>query len=269
MSEVAAATVLLHEEAGLRSPSGLVYDEGTQTVTIVDMGNRRLLCFDLKKRGLSSVCPAVPGWRPLAAAMAAGGLAVTDVESNDIWIRRKERWRKAIASEGLAPPLHLPGSIAGDRLGNWYFTDFHNNRICMQKDGRSSVLEEIDCVKPYGLCLWKERLYVTDTGRGRILCCDLRHHRCRVEVKGEARFFPIAVAADSSGDLYISTARRIFLYRPSYRRLELILDAAAWERLRPEKLGHIGALACLPESGLLFTDTVRNALYHLRVDKFI
>ena len=108
MSEVAAATVLLHEEAGLRSPSGLVYDEGTQTVTIVDMGNRRLLCFDLKKRGLSSVCPAVPGWRPLAAAMAAGGLAVTDVESNDIWIRRKERWRKAIASEGLAPPLHLP-----------------------------------------------------------------------------------------------------------------------------------------------------------------
>ena len=120
----------------MRSPSGLVYDEGTQTVTIVDMGNRRLLCFGLKKRGLSSVCPAVPGWRPLAAAMAAGGLAVTDVESNDIWIRRKERWRKAIASEGLAPPLHLPGSIAGDRLGNWYFTDFHNNRICMQKDGR-------------------------------------------------------------------------------------------------------------------------------------
>lgn len=253
----------------MRSPSGLVYDEGTQTVTIVDMGNRRLLCFDLKKRGLSSVCPAVPGWRPLAAAMAAGGLAVTDVESNDIWIRRKERWRKAIASEGLAPPLHLPGSIAGDRLGNWYFTDFHNNRICMQKDGRSSVLEEIDCVKPYGLCLWKERLYVTDT-RARTNPL-LRFAASSLPGGGKRRsaFFPYCRRCRFIGRLYISTARRIFLYRSSYRRLELILDAAAWERLRPEKLGHIGALACLPESGLLFTDTVRNALYHLRVDKFI
>ena len=109
---------------------------------------------------------------------------------------------------------------------------------------------------------------MTDTACGRILCYSLKDGRCTA-LAGEtpAGFLPIAVAADEMGDLYISTVRAIYLYQRGQGRLERLLDSSLWKNLRGTKLGHIGALAALPDGALVFSDTLRNELYYLRISK--
>ena len=67
--------------------------------------------------------------------------------------------------------------------------------------------------------------------------------------------------------LYISTVRAIYLYQRGQGRLERLLDSSLWKNLRGTKLGHIGALAALPDGALVFSDTLRNELYYLRISK--
>ena len=270
MSRILDARILVCRETGLASPSGILYDGQNRNLWIVDMGNRRLVCFDQIRHGFQSFDTSPVFRRPLAITRLDGRLVVSDALDNTIWIRQTDKtWDSLVSPDELTPPLDFPGSVAADQWGNLYFTDFHHDRICRRnREGRLTVLDGIPCRQPYGIAVWDSLLFVTDTACGRILCYSLKDGRCTA-LAGEtpAGFLPIAVAADEMGDLYISTVRAIYLYQRGQGRLERLLDSSLWKNLRGTKLGHIGALAALPDGALVFSDTLRNELYYLRISK--
>lgn len=269
MNKVSSARVLIGKEAGLLCPSSLVSAAGGKRLYIVDMGNKRILGADLTSKMVEEAGKPWPPFRtPLAAAMMRGNLLVTDAEANFIWAWNGNRWRR-IPFADTPLPVRLPGSVAGGDVGWIYFTDFHNNRICRtDMMGNFTVLTQIRCEQPYGLCLWKDWLYVTDTGNGAILRYHIPTNRCSLRYQGEkGKFHPLSLAADAEGGLYIGTNRRIFRLEAGGEEPVVLVDAGIWQTFGLHKLGHIGALAPLPGGNLLFSDTVKNCIYHLRLQR--
>lgn len=141
MSRILDARILVGRETGLASPSGILYDGQNRNLWIVDMGNRRLVCFDQIRHGFQSFDTSPVFRRPLAITRLDGRLVVSDALDNTIWIRQTDKtWDSLVSPDELTPPLDFPGSVAADQWGNLYFTDFHHDRICRRnREGRLTV----------------------------------------------------------------------------------------------------------------------------------
>ena len=270
MSKIVDSHTLIDKDAGLSSPSGLICDDKNRNLWVVDMGNRRLVCFDLVRRYFLAIDVNTVFREPLAITRLGGHLVVSDALSNTIWIRQTDRtWELLVAPDALFPSLCFPGSVAADQWGNLYFTDFHHDRICCRnRAGEVSVLEGIPCRQPFGIFVWNTQLFITDTAGGRVLCYCLKGGCCTGTIEEvPPGFWPISVTADAEGDLYISTVRTIYLYRRIRGKLERLLDTTLWKSLHGTKLGHIGAMAALADGVLTFSDTLRNEVYSLHIQK--
>ena len=124
MSRILDARILVGRETGLAYPSGILYDGQNRNLWIVDMGNRRLVCFDQIRHGFQSFDTSPVFRRPLAITRLDGRLVVSDALDKTIWIRQTDKtWDSLVSPDELTPPLDFPGSVAADQWGNLYFTD--------------------------------------------------------------------------------------------------------------------------------------------------
>lgn len=247
-------------EQGLCAPSGLVFRQGE--LLVADMNNQRIA--RLTRHGAAeefSGCP--PSFsKPLALAAGRDSLWVADAGNPALWRWQAGKWSRAVIPDSLPGGLSLPGSVAvrGDEV---YFTDFLQNRVCRwTMQGGCEVVKNIRCVKPYGICAQDSDVYLTDTGRGRILRYSPVEERCAVLLEPSAEWNPIALAASSDSWLYISTGRTLWRYHRTLGELEPVLDAAAWRSMGLGKLCHLGAIAVGP-GGIVVSDTIRHTVVEL------
>ena len=109
MSRILDARILVGRETGLAYPSGILYDGQNRNLWIVDMGNRRLVCFDQIRHGFQSFDTSPVFRRPLAITRLDGRLVVSDALDNTIWIRQTDKtWDSLVSPDELTPPLDFP-----------------------------------------------------------------------------------------------------------------------------------------------------------------
>ena len=254
------ARLLAGPQQGLCAPSGLAFWQ--DELLVADMNNQRIA--RLTGQGAAaefSDCPP-PFSKPLALAAGKNSLWAADAGNPALWRWQAGRWSRPITSDSLPGGLSLPGGVAliGDEV---YFTDFLNNRVCRRTiQGDCEVVETICCIKPYGICAQGGEVYLTDTGRGRILRYSPDEERCDVLLDKADEWNPIALAASADGWLYISTGRTLWRCHRMLGDLEPVVDAAAWRSMELGKLCHLGAIATKP-GGVVVSDTIRHIVVEL------
>ena len=272
MSKVVDIKLLIGKKYGLYNPSGICYDKGNNTLYISDMQNKRIVKFDMYNKSfleLPAKCDKnrICLKKPLAITLTSKNqLLITDAEHNCIFKYEDGFWNEIEWTNNTGLYINLPGSIASDSKGNIFFSDFLNNRIInIDLLQRISVVQEIKCLKPYGICIYNDILYVTDTENNRILWLDLNTRSYGISIK--SNFSPIAITADEDGDIYISGNRKIYLLHQKSKDLELILDINRWHEYNFTKLCHIGALKSISKDKLIFSDTIKNCIYTIFLKK--
>ncbi len=254
------ARLLAGPEQGLCAPSGLVFWRGE--LLVADMNNQRIV--RLTRQGAAekfSDCPP-PFSKPLALTAGRDSLWVADAGNPALWRWQAGKWNRAVTSDSLPGGLSLPGSVAliGEEV---YFTDFLQNRVCHRTmQGGCEVVKNICCVKPYGICTQDGEVYLTDTGRGRILHYSPREERCTILLDEGEQWNPIALAASADGWLYISTGRTLWRYHRTLGELEPVVDTSAWRSIGLGKLCHLGAIAAQP-GRVVVSDTIRHTVVEL------
>ncbi|QUI21878.1 hypothetical protein HZI73_05990 [Vallitalea pronyensis] len=270
MSKILQIELLINKDAGLSNPSGICYDGMHNTLFITDMQNKRVIKYHNKVvEELPVMCnrDKLCLKKPLAIAYRSNKLHITDAAHHCIFKYAHEYWEEVNITNNMEKAINLPGSIASDFEGNIYVSDFLHNRICkINLKEEVSVLKEIKCSKPYGIYLHEGILYVTDTGHKQIVWFDVKTNGHGVTVRSD--FTPIAITVDEDGDLYISEHRKIYLFHQRSRVLELILDNHKWRQFGYDKLCHIGALVSISNQEFVFSDTIKNSVYKVSINKF-
>ena len=232
------------------------------------MQNGRVVAYSFAQRQirvLPAICSdGVSLIKPLAMCICSNQFYITDAVLNCVLVLRNAVWERLEWYGGISRKIHLPGSIAGDAAGNLYLADFLNNRICRIDAGRTISALPIPCEKPYGIYVYQNILYITDTQNQRLLQYDLSGKMLRALI--ESNISPIAVTADEQGDLYFSEYRKLYLYHVRRKKLELILDQEQWQKYGFDRLCHIGALAAT-ENKIYFSDTIKNGIYEIEIMK--
>jgi DNA-binding beta-propeller fold protein YncE len=103
-------------------------------------------------------------WKPYGLAMRDGKVYVCDTQLASISVSDlRRRKMRDIAPEGLAA-MRLPVSVAVDERGQVYVSDTVRGQVLIydQQDHLVEALGKKDEMKPCGLALAGDRLYVTD-----------------------------------------------------------------------------------------------------------
>ncbi len=121
---------------------------------------------------------------------------------------------------GLEIPLNNPNDLVTDDLGNVYIADTGNNRIvCLDRYYRNPVIidkfvnaQGVDdsLTAPEGLFVSKDRIWVCDTGAGRIVVFDRNGNFLKVIEAPESNLFgdsklysPVAMAVDQYNRIFV------------------------------------------------------------------
>jgi sugar lactone lactonase YvrE len=234
------------------------------------MGNGRILSYHLQVKKVMEIVSLdregmIPK-KPLAiTSNDKNDLFITDAICNCLFRYTNNRWEKLSQPDTIS--YDLPGSVACDDNGSVYFTDFLHNRICFLETAsdKVSVIETIDCVKPYGISINNNILYITDTARGRIQWYNIQTREQGILLEGS--FAPIAITADMDGDIYFSESKKLYLYHKNTKQVETIIDSDIWRSKLNKKLYHLGAMAVLSEGQIVCTDTVKNSIFIINIQK--
>jgi len=262
------ARLLLCPEAGLKNPSGMVYDQHNKLLWICDMGNRRILQYEMETGRVNEI-PSNCGngsklGIPLAIALDADHrLVVTDVEHNTVF-RFNGGWEDIWPSGAVS--LDFPGSITCDADRNIYIADFNNDRIVKaEPSGGISVMEDIHCKQPYGLYAHEDKLYVADTGNRRILRYHTHSGEREQDVILNGFASAISIALNNNGDIFYSENRRLFLLPHGSQEPVLLIDSKRWRDYSFARLAHIGSLSPIGQDIILISDTVQNSIYEIDI----
>ena len=199
---------------------------------------------------------------PLAITMdMSHQLLLTDAIDNCIYMYNYGTWNEITYSGNYS--LNIPGSIAVDQDENIYVADFLNQRICkIDRNRKVEVLNQISCRKPYGIFVHENSLYTACEEMANIQKMNLNTNQNEKIVEG---YKPIAITLDSNGNIFFSENRKIYFYHKKEKRTTLLLDKRIWKSYSFPWLAHIGALVSVAEDKLIFSDTIRNRIYELKI----
>jgi DNA-binding beta-propeller fold protein YncE len=123
---------------GVHAPEGVAVDDAGKRVAVADTGNRRVLVFDVGRRGPARlviaearlVRPVDVGFLPPSAALPEGGLAVLDADTSRVELYDLAgTWRGGFGDWGYFPGLFA----APQGLATWrdeiYVADTDNHRV--------------------------------------------------------------------------------------------------------------------------------------------
>ena len=161
--------------------------------------------------------------------------------------------------------MNLPGSIATDKKNIIYVSDFLNQCIISIKKGCPvEVITEISCKKPYGICICGDFLYTACEESANIQKMNLENGTSEVLVSG---YHPIAVTVDRMGNVYFTETRKLYVVEAKSRHVRLLIEKEMWKETGFQKLAHLGALTAICENSLIVSDTIRNALYEVKIEE--
>lgn len=272
---ILSITALSSNDGFFSYPSGICLDTRETALYIADMYGSRIC--RLTRNGSRSALPnAIAGGdtlhKPLAVCIAADQtLYIADAGHNRLFRMGPcdSHWQPVKTG---AYAFQLPGSIAVSPQGTLFAADFLKNRLVqIAPTGEAAILAEDETLilKPYGICLYQNKLFYTDTAHMRI---------CAVDVKtGDVHSFPckienpIAITLDQTGNAYISEPKRIHYLDTQNNSLHRILDKEIWkERMRQygieNRICHIGALCAGRIGELFFTDTIKGCIYRMTME---
>ena len=142
-----------------------------------------------------------------------GDVVVADPDARCVHVYRQRRSRYVRLTQAGREPLVSPVGVAVDPQGRIYVADSYRRtieRYGREGDWLDTLAKEGDLARPTGLAFdpRRDRLYVVDTGRHRIVAYDASGGRV-LEIgrrgKGDGEFnFPVAVAVGPSGNLYVT-----------------------------------------------------------------
>ena len=268
-------TVLSDNDGFFSYPSGICLDMQAKVLYIADMHGSRIC--SLTQGGIKSALPNTTAngdtlCKPLAVCIAPDQtLYIADAGHNRLfrmgpsdphWLPVKTR----------AYSFQLSAGIAVSPEGVLYATDFPENRLVqIAPDGNTAILAEdkTHILKPYGICLYQDKLFYTDTAHMRICAADIKTGEihpfpCKIEN-------PIAITLDKAGNAYISEPKRIHYLDTQKNTLHRILDKESWKVWMRQygienRICHIGALCTGKPGELFFTDTIKGCIYRMTME---
>ena len=142
-----------------------------------------------------------------------GDMVVADPDARCVHVYRRQRSRYVRLTQAGREPLVSPVGVAVDPRGRIYVADSYRrtiDRYGSEGDWLDTLAKEGDLERPTGLAFdpRRDRLYVVDTGRHRIVAYDASGGRVlefgrRGDGDGEFNF-PVAVAVGPSGNLHVT-----------------------------------------------------------------
>lgn len=251
------------QDYNLENPSSLFFSKSESSLYICDMGNRSVIKYYWNQEtgdNTEIIQARNILKKPLAITMdVKKRLYVTDAELKTIYVFHHDRLKKLRDIR-----FELPGSITCDHSGNIYVSDFLQNRIYQIDDrGLVTSLDNISCRNVYGIFYYNNKLYFTNYDGIYRYDIDSGQSTCLISTE----LPPIAVTLDEEGDIYFSNERRLYLYQVKLNKLELILDRKIFHKIMKKKLYHIGAIVSIEESQILFSDTIKNGIYSVNLEK--
>ncbi len=270
MIKILDVQCLIGQEGGLNYPSGLCFDRQEEMLFICDMQNKRVAQYRYYiKKAEASINLFGDNKhilkRPLAITLSVTkNLYLTDAEQNCIFTYKENQWRE-ISIRGNWNII-LPGSIAVDSEDNLYITDFLNDRICRIDFNRNlEELREFKCRKPYGIFVQNNILYITDTDNNIQWLNLITKDHGLIDLPNIS---PIAITVDKDGDIYFSENRKLYFFNQKHQKLELLLNTERWKQYGFDKLCHIGALVSISRDRIIFSDTIKNCIYQMTLQKY-
>jgi streptogramin lyase len=190
--------LVLGASAGFNSPWGLAVDS-SGNVYVADSGNNRVC--EINSQGGCRELGAAAGFNhPYGVAVDSNGNVYVADTGNSRACEINSQDGCTVLS--LSAGLNLPVGIAVDN-GNVFVADSINNRICELVQGGCTVLGAAAAfLNPHGIAASRGHVYVTDD-QGRVCEIDLQGNCTLLTVPGVVHV-PIAVAADSSGNIYVA-----------------------------------------------------------------
>jgi len=272
---VLSITTLSGNDGFFSYPSGICLNTQEKALYIADMYGSRIC--RLTRNGSRSALPNTTAdgdtlRKPLAVCIAADQtLYIADAGHNRLFRMGPgdPHWMPVRTGKFS---FQLPGSIAVAPGGTLFATDFLKNRLVqITSDGETAILTEDEaCIlKPYGICLYQNQLFYTDTAHMRICAANVKTGEinplpCQIEN-------PIAITLDRAGNAYISEPKRIHYLDTRKNTLHRFLDKETWKVWMQQygienHICHIGAL-CAGEIGeLFFTDTIKGCVYRMTME---
>ena len=153
-----------------------------------------------------------PLWKPYGITATKGTIFVCDTQPGNVTaVDLAKRRFRYLRPTGLAA-IKMPIGVAVDRAGNRYVTDTVRGQILIFNP-RGELLDQIgakDEMKPCGIAIEGDRLYVTDLQNHAVRVYDLKSRRLLLTSQtdgavGDAQLFsPTNIAVDREGRMYVS-----------------------------------------------------------------
>lgn len=152
--------------------------------------------------------------KPYGVAIRDGKIYVCDIRAKAVVVMDMAKKQTRLVGVTGATRLERPVAIAAADDGQLYVVDaIHEAVVVFDKDERFTLSLHIPKLKPSGIAIFGDRLYISDMARQQVLIVDRRSGKELGAIgsvgdeDGQFRL-PLGVSVDKAGDVYVSDMMR-------------------------------------------------------------